>query len=83
MNRGDVVKVDWPFSDQSGSKNRPAVVVQADYLTGITDDKILVQITSKIHGITGTEVILAVLSPQLCWFRPLVIIGDKEVSWPQ
>ncbi len=58
MNRGDVVKVDWPFSDLSGSKKRPAVVVQADYLTGITDDKILVQITSKIHGITGTEVVL-------------------------
>jgi mRNA interferase MazF len=58
MNRGDVVKVDWPFSDQTGSKSRPAVVVQADYLVGITDDTILVQITSQIHGITGTELIL-------------------------
>ena len=27
MNRGDVVIVDWPYSDLSGSKLRPAVVV--------------------------------------------------------
>jgi mRNA-degrading endonuclease toxin of MazEF toxin-antitoxin module len=32
MNRGDVVLVDWPFSDLSGSKLRPAIVVQADHL---------------------------------------------------
>jgi hypothetical protein len=32
--------------------------VQADYLDAITDDTLLVRVTSKIHGITGTEVIL-------------------------
>jgi mRNA-degrading endonuclease toxin of MazEF toxin-antitoxin module len=58
MQRGDVVQLQWPFSDQSGSKFRPAIVVQADYLDGIIDDTILVRVTSKIHGITGTEVIL-------------------------
>ena len=30
MKRGDVVEVDWPYSDLTGSKIRPAVVVQAD-----------------------------------------------------
>jgi mRNA interferase MazF len=58
MKRGDVVEVDWPYTDQTGSKSRPAVVVQADYLTGIIDDTILVQITSKPHGIPGTEVLI-------------------------
>src|SRR5262245_40624480 len=58
MQRGDIVQLHWPFSDQSGSKFRPAVVVQADYLDAIIDDTILVRVTSKIHGITGTEVIL-------------------------
>ena len=58
MKRGDVVQVDWPYTDYSGTKVRPAIVVQADYLDGITDDTILVRVTSKIHGITGTEVIL-------------------------
>jgi mRNA-degrading endonuclease toxin of MazEF toxin-antitoxin module len=58
MNRGDVVEVDWLYTDQSGSKKRPAVVVQADFLNGLIDDTILVQITSTRHGIPGTEVSL-------------------------
>jgi mRNA-degrading endonuclease toxin of MazEF toxin-antitoxin module len=56
MNRGDVVLIDWQFTDGAGSKLRPAVVVQADYLNGLIDDTILVQITTKSHGIPGTEV---------------------------
>ncbi len=35
MNRGDVLLVDWPYSDGTGSKLRPAVVVQADFLNGL------------------------------------------------
>ncbi len=35
---------------------RPAVVVQADFLNGLIDDTILVQITSTRHGIPGVEV---------------------------
>jgi mRNA interferase MazF len=56
MNRGQVVLFDWPYTDGMGSKMRPAVVVQADYLHGILDDTILVQITTTRHGIPGTEV---------------------------
>jgi mRNA-degrading endonuclease toxin of MazEF toxin-antitoxin module len=56
MNRGQVVEVDWAYSDLSGSKVRPAVVVQADFLNGLIDDTILVKITSKRFGIPGTEV---------------------------
>jgi mRNA-degrading endonuclease toxin of MazEF toxin-antitoxin module len=56
MKRGDVLEVDWPFSDRTRSKTRPAVVVQADFLNGIMDDTILVQITLTRHGIPGTEV---------------------------
>jgi mRNA-degrading endonuclease toxin of MazEF toxin-antitoxin module len=48
--------VDWPYSDVTGSKLRPAVVVQADFLNGILDDTILVQITGTKYGIPGTEV---------------------------
>src|SRR5262249_41578726 len=56
MRRGEVVEVDWPFSDRTGSKTRPAVVVQADFLNGLIDDTLLVQITGTRHGIPGTEV---------------------------
>jgi mRNA interferase MazF len=58
MNRGDVVEVDWPYSDLTGSKKRPALVVQADYLNGLIDDTILVQITSTRHGLPDTEALL-------------------------
>jgi mRNA interferase MazF len=56
MTRGDVVLVAWPYSDRTGSKLRPAIVIQADFLNGLLDDTVLVQITSKAHGIPGTEV---------------------------
>jgi mRNA interferase MazF len=58
MKRGDVVEVDWPYSDLTGSKVRPAVVVQGDFLNGLIDDTVLVQITSTRHGIPGTEVVI-------------------------
>jgi mRNA interferase MazF len=56
MKRGDIVELDWPYTDRTASKIRPALVVQADYLDAITDDRILVRIGSKAYGITGTEV---------------------------
>jgi mRNA interferase MazF len=58
MTRGEVVEVDWPYSDMTGSKKRPAIVVQADFLNGLIDDTILVQVTSTRHGLPGTEVVL-------------------------
>src|SRR6266446_6051135 len=58
MKRGDVVEVDWQYTDMSGSKLRPAVEVQGDFLNGLIDHTILVQITSTRHGIPGTEVLV-------------------------
>ncbi|MGH7171056.1 MAG: type II toxin-antitoxin system PemK/MazF family toxin [Gemmataceae bacterium] len=58
MTRGDVVEVHWLYTDMSGSKLRPAVVVQGDFLNQLIDDTILVQITGTRHGIPGTEVLL-------------------------
>jgi mRNA interferase MazF len=56
MNRAEVVIVDWPFTDLSGSKLRPAVVVQADFLNGLVDDTIYVKVQSQRYGIPSTEV---------------------------
>jgi mRNA-degrading endonuclease toxin of MazEF toxin-antitoxin module len=58
MRRGEVVEVDWPYSDLTESKKRPAVVVQADFLNGPIGDTILVQIAGTRHGIPGTEALL-------------------------
>ncbi|MCI0704352.1 MAG: hypothetical protein L0241_25110 [Planctomycetia bacterium] len=53
MNRGDVVEVNWPYSDLSGTKLLPAVVVRSDFLTGLIDDTILVKITGSAYGVPG------------------------------
>lgn len=58
MNRGQIVLVDWPYTDLTGTKLRPAVVVQADYLNGMVDDTIYVKVTGQRFGIPGTEVTL-------------------------
>jgi mRNA interferase MazF len=57
MRRGDVVLINWPFSDRTGSKLRPAVVVQADFLNGLISDTVLVQITGRTRKAV-TEVLL-------------------------
>jgi mRNA interferase MazF len=57
MKRGDVVLVVWPYSDGSGAKSRPAVVIQADFLNIRIADSVFIQITSRPRGIS-TEVLL-------------------------
>jgi mRNA interferase MazF len=79
MKRGDVVQVDWPYTDYSGSKVRPAIVVQADYLNGITDDTILVRVTSKIHGITGTEVLLDPASEPISGLKKKCVAACSDI----
>ena len=47
VRRGEVVLVDFPYSDDTGSKVRPALVVQADVWNQQLDDTILALITSS------------------------------------
>ena len=47
VRRGDIVLVDFPYSDHPGSKVRPALVVQADVWNQHLDDTILALITSS------------------------------------
>jgi mRNA interferase MazF len=51
--RGDIVLADLPFTDRTGSKVRPAVVVQSDRNNQRLDDVILVLITrTTIRALT-------------------------------
>ena len=52
--RGDIVLADLPYSDRSGSKRRPALVVQCDRNNQRLDDVILAMITS-VTGRAATE----------------------------
>jgi mRNA interferase MazF len=52
VRRGDVVLVDYPYSDRTGSKVRPCLVVQQDRNNQRLDDTILVVITSRTRYAT-------------------------------
>jgi mRNA interferase MazF len=60
MNRGDVVIIDFPCSDRTGSKVRPSLVVQSDTLNPIRHDAILAIIPSMWSGRPGTEILVEV-----------------------
>jgi mRNA interferase MazF len=53
VQRGDVVMVDWRYSDRTGSKRRPALVVQSDAYNQTIDDTILALITSSARRRVG------------------------------
>ncbi len=50
--QGDVLLVPYPFTDQSGSKQRPSVVVSGDGYNQTHPDVILAPITSQIRHTT-------------------------------
>ena len=53
VNRGDIVLVDFPYSNHTGSKIRPALVVQADVWNQRLNTTMLAGITSNLHGGVG------------------------------
>jgi len=62
MKRGDVVLFDFPFSDRTGSKLRPAVIVQADVLNQSIDDTILALVT-RTRRSASTELLIDLATP--------------------
>lgn len=58
VRRGDIVLVDYPFSDGKGSKVRPALVVQTDQLNHRIDDTILAAISRSTHRASATQLLI-------------------------
>jgi mRNA-degrading endonuclease toxin of MazEF toxin-antitoxin module len=54
VQRGDVVIIDHPFSDATGSKVRPAVVVQHDSRNTLLKETIIVLVSKNLKHI-GTD----------------------------
>ncbi len=46
--RGDVVLVLFPFTDLTGTKQRPALVISPDVFNSIRDDVLIAAITSQV-----------------------------------
>ena len=55
---GDVVLVPFPFTDQSGTKKRPAVVVSSAAYNGARRDLVLMAVTSQVRAATGVGEVL-------------------------
>ena len=49
--RGDIILVPFPFSDQTSTKKRPAVVINSDVYKSVSSDIIIIAITSKFDEI--------------------------------
>ena len=62
VSRGDVVLVDYPFSDRKGSKVRPALIVQSDALNYRIDDTILASISRSTHRASNTQLFIDISS---------------------
>ena len=52
-NRGDVILVRFPFSDQTTTKKRPAIIVSSDTYNGISQDIVIMAITGQIRSHIG------------------------------
>lgn len=65
--RGDIVLVNFPFSDLSGAKSHPALVVQSDNLQTGMSQSIVAMITTNLQR-TGSS---------------RVIFGPGDTSWQQ
>lgn len=66
VSRGDVVLVDYPFTDRTGSKVRPCVVVQSNANNLRLDDTIVALMTSTTRHVPGssTEMLITAQSPE-------------------
>lgn len=54
VQRGDIVLIDFPYTNHTGSKMRPALVVQADVWNQRLNTTMLVGITSNLHRRVGS-----------------------------
>ncbi|MGH7135714.1 MAG: type II toxin-antitoxin system PemK/MazF family toxin [Pirellulales bacterium] len=63
--RGDIVLAELPYSDRSGSKVRPALVVQNDLNNRRLHDVILALITSTTHRASTepTQLLIDITTP--------------------
>jgi mRNA interferase MazF len=64
--RGDIILANLPFSDLSGAKVRPALVVQSDHNNARLDDVILALITRTTSRATlePTQLLIDISTPE-------------------
>jgi mRNA interferase MazF len=63
--RGDVVMVDHPFSDASGSKVRPMLIVQSDRRNQLLNHTVVAMLTTHLRFVSNdpTQVLVGISTP--------------------
>jgi mRNA interferase MazF len=80
FNAGDVVLIGFPFTDLSGSKQRPAIVISSNWYNKNKTDVILAAITSQIpHKIEEDEYLLSPMEQNLAGLPKQSIIKVGKV----
>jgi mRNA-degrading endonuclease toxin of MazEF toxin-antitoxin module len=79
LRRGDVVLADLPFSDRSGVKKRPALVVQCNRNNQRLNDVILAMITSVIDR-AETEPTQLLIDPSIAEGRQSGLLHQSAVK---
>jgi len=82
---GDIVLVSFPFTDQTTSKKRPAVVISSDAYHRLRQDVIVMAVTSRVlraAGAPGEVMILGwqaagLLKPSL--IKPVVATIERQL----
>ncbi len=64
VSRGEIVLLDYPFSDRTGSKVRPALVVQSDVLNHRITDTIVASISRSTHRASATQLFIDISMPE-------------------
>lgn len=86
--QGDIILVPFPFTDQTGSKKRPAIVV-SNNIVNKSDDVVIAQLTSQdISGplsieITNSDVSIPFKPPynrQFIYCKKLVVIEKSLIE---
>lgn len=70
---GDVVLVPFPFTDQSGAKKRPAVIVSSSGYNTNRRDLVIMAITSQVRQPLGFGEALGVDWPAAGLIKPAVL----------
>ena len=81
---GDVVLVSFPFTDQAGAKQRPAVIVSFAAYQRSRPDVILLAITSQVRPVPGFGEAMVqdwqgagLLKPSV--LKPVIFTGEKSL----
>ena len=81
---GQIVLVRFPFTDQFGSKQRPAVIISSQIYNQERPDVILMALTSQIHQKSGFgEAVVqswqsaGLLNPSI--IKPVVFTAEKSI----